>query len=131
MAYARIGTVTATNRRHLAEKVANLPEGYDIKAGPKSRSLDQNSLLHAMCGEIAKQVEYMGKKRTAIQWKALLISGHATATNLPAEIVPGIEGEWVNIRESSASMSVARMTSLIEYIHAWGAENGVQFHQNY
>ena len=131
MAYVRIGTITAINRRHLLDKVASLPEGYDIKAGPKGRSLAQNDLLHKLCGEIARQVPYMGKMRTGVQWKALLISAHATATGLPAEIVPGLEGEWVNIRESSASMSVARMTSLIEYIHAWAAENNVQFNDNY
>lgn len=28
-------------------------------------------------------------------------------------------------------MSVARMTSLIEYIHAWAAMNNVQFKQDY
>jgi len=26
---------------------------------------------------------------------------------------------------------VARMTSLIEYVHAWAAENNVQFNDNY
>lgn len=131
MAYTRIGTITATNRRHLAEKVASLPEGFDIKAGPKSRSLDQNALLHAMFGELAKKAKYMGRKLTAYQWKNLLISGHSIAVGLAPEIVPGIEGEFINLRESSASMTVARMTSLIEYVHAWAAENGVQFNQDY
>jgi hypothetical protein len=131
MAYTRIGTITPTNRRHLAEKVASLPEGYDIKVGPKGRSLDQNSKLHAMFGELEKKATYLGRKLTANQFKTLLISGHAVATGRDAEIIPGIEGEWVNIRESSAQMSVARMTSLIEYIHAWAAENGVQFKEDY
>jgi hypothetical protein len=131
MAYTRIGTITATNRRHLAEKVANLPDGYDIKAGPRNRTLDQNAMLHAMFGELAKKTRYMGRQLTLNQWKTLMISGHAMATGLGADVIPGVEGEFVNIRESSASMSVARMTSLIEYIHAWAAENNVQFNQNY
>jgi hypothetical protein len=130
MAYARIGTITASNRRHIAEKVANLPEGYDIKAGPKSRSLEQNAMLHAMFGELAKKARYMGRQLTLNQWKTLMISGHAMATGLGADVIPGIEGEFVNIRESSANMTVARMTSLIEYINAWAAQNGVQFNQN-
>jgi hypothetical protein len=131
MAYTRIGTITATNRQHLAEKVASLPEGHDIKAGPRTRSLDQNAKLHAMFGELEKKAKYLGRRLTAPQWKTLLISGHAVATHLGADMVPGIEGEFVNLRESSAQMSVARMTSLIEYIHAWAAENGVQFNENY
>ena len=131
MAYARIGTITATNRRHLAEKVANLPEGYDIKAAPRNRTLDQNAMLHAMFGELAKKTRYMGRQLTLNQWKTLMISGHAMATGLGADLIPGIEGEFVNIRESSAQMTVARMTSLIEYVHAWAAENNVRFNQTY
>lgn len=131
MAYARIGTITATNRRHLADKVAELPEGYDIKAGPKGRSLDQNAMLHAMFGELAKQGTYLGRRLTLNQWKTLMISGHAVATGLGADLIPGIEGEFVNIRESSAQMSVARMTSLIEYVHAWAAMNNVRMNEYY
>jgi hypothetical protein len=130
MAYILIGTVTATNRRHLAEKVANLPEGLGIKVGPPTRSLEQNAKLHAMFGELEKKAKYLGRRLTLNQWKTLMISGHAVATGLGADMVPGIEGEYVNIRESSAQMSVARMTSLIEYIHAWAAMNNVQFKQD-
>jgi hypothetical protein len=130
MAYILIGTVTATNRRHLAEKVANLPEGLGIKVGPPTRSLEQNAKLHAMFGELEKKAKYLGRRLTLNQWKTLMISGHAVATGLAAEVIPGIEGEWVNIRESSAQMTVARMTSLIEYIHAWAAMNNVQFKQD-
>lgn len=131
MTYARIGTITATNRRHLAEKVASLPEGYDIKAGPRARSLDQNAKLHAMFGELEKKATYLGRRLTLNQWKTLMISGHAVAVGIGADLIPGIEGEFVNVRESSAQMSVARMTSLIEYVHAWAALNKVKFNQDY
>jgi hypothetical protein len=131
MSDKRVFRITPTNRRHVAEQVANLPEGFVIKAGPPTRSLEQNAMLHAMFGELAKQGRYIGRQLTAQQWKTLMISGHAMATGLGADVIPGVEGEFVNIRESSASMSVARMTSLIEYIHAWAAENNVQFNQNY
>jgi hypothetical protein len=115
----------------VAEQIANLPEGYVIKAGPPTRSLEQNAKLHAMFGELAKKARYMERELTLNQWKTLMISGHAMATGLGADVIPGIEGEFVNIRESSAQMSVARMTSLIEYVHAWAAENNVQFNDNY
>jgi hypothetical protein len=42
------------------------------------------------------------------------------------EIVPGIEGEFVNIRESTAKMGVKRATSLIEYVLAFCASKGVE-----
>jgi hypothetical protein len=130
MSDKRVFRITATNRRHVAEQVANLPEGYVIKAGPPTRSLEQNAMLHAMFGELAKKARYMGRQLTLNQWKTLMISGHAMATGLGADVICGIEGEFVNIRESSANMTVARMTSLIEYINAWAAQNGVRFNQN-
>ena len=60
-----------------------------------------------------------GKPRSAAQWKVLLVSGHAVATKNEAEIVPGLEGEFVNLRESTALMSVKRSSSLIEYATAY------------
>jgi hypothetical protein len=131
MSEKRVYRITPTNRRHVAEQVSNLPDGYVIKAGPPTRSLEQNALLHVMFGELAKQGRYIGRQLTLNQWKTLMISGHAMATGLGADVIPGIEGEFVNIRESSAQMSVARMTSLIEYIHAWAAVNNVQFKHDY
>ena len=63
----------------------------------------------------------MGKPRTAKEWKVLLVSGHAVATKEETEVVPGLEGEFINIRESTALMSVRRGASLIEYSLAFCA----------
>ena len=73
----------------------------------------------------------MGRKLTMEQWKVLFISGHAIATNQKADVVPGLEGEFVNIRESSAQMSVSRMASLIEYVTAYGVAHGVKFNDRW
>ena len=97
----------------------------------ETRSLQQNKLFHAMCQDVANQVEFMGRKLTMEQWKVLFISGHAIATNQKADVVPGLEGEFVNIRESSAKMSVSRMASLIEYVTAYGVANGVRFNDRW
>lgn len=98
-----------------------------IRISDYKRNLDQNARFHAMLGDIARQVKWCGKQLRPEQWKVLLISGHAVATKQPADIVPGIEGEFVNIRESSAEMSVGRMASLIEYVMAWANGQGVRF----
>ena len=68
----------------------------------------------------------MGKPRTLEQWKVLLVSGHAVATKEGAELVPGIEGEFVNLRESTALMSKRRSASLIEYTLAFQAMHDVK-----
>jgi len=98
-----------------------------VSIGRPRRNLDQSAMFHAICGDFAKSgVEWFGKQRTLEEWKVLLISGHAIETGKGAEVVPGIEGELVSIRESTARMSKARASSLIEYCKATAAEMGVK-----
>lgn len=111
----------------LAKELIGSGKRLTLTLAEQTRSLEQNSLLHDLFTDAANQAEWMGKKRTAEEWKNLFISGHAMATKQGVEIVPGLEGEFLNIRESSAQMSVERMTSLIEYVIAWGTQNGVKF----
>lgn len=113
-------------RAVIVDAVMNAPIGHVVKVEPETRRLIQNAKFHAICGDVAEQALFMGKKLKPEQWKVLFISGHAIATGLGAEIVPGLEGEFVNIRESSAQMSVKRMASVIEYSLAWCAGNGIR-----
>ena len=120
---------TAAVVRNLCAMLATLPVDADrpwvVEIKEMTRNLEQNAKFHALCGDFAEQATYMGRKLTLAQWKVLFISGHAIATGQGADVVPGIEGEFVNIRESSAQMSVKRMSSLIEYVIAYAAETGV------
>ena len=112
----------AQARNNAAKCVNEAPEGHMVTVTEANRNSDQNALFHAICSDIAKSgIEWAGKKRTADQWKVLLVSGHAVATKQGSEMVPGIEGEFVNVRESTALMSKARGSSLIEYAVAFAA----------
>ncbi len=116
----------AVARRNCAAFAMEAPDGYECVFKPAGRNLDQSAKFHAICGDVARQLDWIGKKRTPEQWKHLLISAHSIATKEPNEIVAGIEGEWLNIRESSANMSKTRMASLIEYCQAFCATNNVR-----
>ena len=97
-----------------------------VTVSEETRNSEQNAKFHAICTDLAKSpVEWMGKRRDAAAWKVLLVSGHAVATKQGAEVVPGLEGEFVNLRESTARMSKARASSLIEYALAFCAAHGV------
>jgi hypothetical protein len=116
-------------RRNAMKAVADAPEGFRVAIEPPKRTDGQNERFHAICGDIAKSgLAWAGKKRDSTEWKVLLVSGHATATKEGAEMVPGLEGEFVNIRESTALMSIRRGTSLIEYATAFAIANGVTLH---
>lgn len=92
----------------------------------ETRTTRQNRLLHAIFNDISRQAKWLGKPMTPAQWKLLFVSGHAVATGEGADVVPGLEGEFLNLRESTARMGKARMGSLIDYILAWCAEHGVE-----
>lgn len=98
-----------------------------VEVKPRTRSLDQNAKLHAMFADFARSgLKFGGKTRSLEEWKVILISGHSIATGGQGEVIAGIEGELICIRESSAGMTVSRMASLIEYVTAYATEKGVQ-----
>lgn len=103
------------------------PDGYVVEIKPPTRSLEQNAHFHALCSDLAKSdLEWDGKRRSAEEWKTLTVSGHAVATGIGAELTRGLEGELLNLRESTARMSVSRTSSLIEYVVAFCSAQGVE-----
>ena len=114
-------------RRRCQEAIWDAPEGHKVTLAEQTRTSDQNAKFHAMVSDIAKSGHvWLGKPRDAAQWKVLLVSGHAVATKEGSEIVPGLEGEFVNLRESTAAMSKKRGASLIEYTMAYCAMNDIK-----
>lgn len=108
----------------------NAPDGYVVTVGPPTRSNEQNAKLHALLNDLAASpLKWAGKRRSLDEWKVLMISAHAVATDNKGEVIPGVEGEFVAIRESSARMSVGRASSLIEYVLAFCVTNGVELHE--
>lgn len=99
----------------------------EVQVKPARRSSEQNAKFHAICSDLHRSgLLWGGKPRDEAAWKVLLVSGHAMATKEGVDIVPGIENEFVNLRESTALMSVARGSSLIEYSLAFCAASNVR-----
>jgi hypothetical protein len=114
---ARMGAIQA---------VQDAPDGYVVEIKEPTRKLSQNAKFHAILTDISRQAQYMGKKRSVEFWKGLFVSGWQIATGEKPEIVPGLEGEFINIRESTTTMSVIKLSSVMEYVISWAIDNGVQ-----
>lgn len=113
-------------RQNAIRALIALPDGHTATFAPPTRSGGQNDFFHSICSDIAKSgSEWAGKPRKPEEWKVLLVSGHTKATQGEVEFVPGLEGEFVNIRESTARMSVKRAASLLEYALAWCADHNI------
>lgn len=115
----------AIRRRALAE-IAAAPEGSRVEIKGPTRTLPQSSRMWAMLGDIAKQAEHCGRHYDAEAWKVIFLHALGRET----KFLPGLDGKtFVPYGQSSSDLSKAEMADLIEFIFAWGAQNGVVFHE--
>ena len=113
------------------EQFDTLPSGIPMlvsvsTAHRSQRSIEQNSLLWSLLGQLSRQVIWHGQKLSAEDWKCVMTAG------LKAQrVVPGVDGgTFVVIGQSTKEMTVAVMTDLIELIYAFGAQHAVIFREN-
>ena len=90
---------------------------------PVTRSLEQNAKMWACLTDISKQVNWYGNKLSPDDWKHVL-----SATLRKQKAVPGIDGGFVVVGLSTSQMTIAEMSEMIELAHAFGAQQGVTFH---
>ncbi|MTW38027.1 recombination protein NinB, partial [Streptococcus pneumoniae] len=91
---------------------------------PAKRTDAINARLHASIGDIAKQLDWAGKRRDIETWKRLLVAAWLRARGEALEILPAIDGRGVDIVFKRTSKLTQRETGeLCEYVYAWGAQN--------
>ena len=96
----------------------------DLTIKKEKRTSEQNRKLWAALGEIASQVEWYGEKLTAEDWKHIL-----SASLRKQRAVPGIDGGFVVLGLSTSKMTKEEMSELLELAIAFGAQQGVKFHE--
>ncbi len=111
-----------TARKRAIEAVTNAPAGARVKIEEPRRTLDQNAKLWPMLTDVAMQVPYHGEHRTPDEWKGLFM--HACGKEV--RFLPALDGKgFVPFGMRSSVLSKREFAELIEFIYAWGAENGV------
>jgi len=113
------------SRDYASKQVYNCPLGTRIEfKGPK-RSLPQNDRMWAMLTDIAKQ-KPGGREYPVAIWKCLMM--HACGREVI--FLPSLDkNSMVPIAYNSSELSKSEMSDLIEFMYAWGAENGVIFNE--
>jgi len=98
-----------------------------IDEAKPSRTLDQNALFHALCGDLAAQKQWAGQRIDTEGWKRLLVDAWARAENKsPGHIVPSLDGQSVvALGIQTRRLKVVEMAELIEFTYSYCAENGV------
>lgn len=117
-----------TARRLAAECVMQAPEGYVVTVAEPTRSSEQNAKLHAALSDIAQQIAWQGERMDVEDWKRLITAAWARAERQPVKLMPAIDGQGFDVLYRRTSrMGKAEMVSLIEYVLAWGTEQGVRW----
>ena len=90
------------------------------------RTIEQNSMLHGICGEIAKQRQWAGQRIDADGWKRLLVDAWLKESNKARSmVVPSLDGQSVvTLGKQTSKMTVEELSELIEFAAAWAAMNG-------
>ena len=105
--------------------VNSAPLGTRVEFKALKRSLPQNDLMWAMLTDIAQQKEHFGRKYSPDIWKLLFMDG----LGREVKFIPALDGSTVvPMNQSSSDLSREEMGALIDFIDAWGAQNGVMFH---
>ena len=110
------------------QAVRHAPRDYVVEIKEPTRSLEQNKKLHAMLTDISEQKEWAGAFRNVTVWKRLMVAAWLRANNEHVQVLPAIDGNGVDIiYEHTSKMTIAHISSLIEYLSWWGADNGIKF----
>lgn len=118
----------ATARRLAAECVMQAPEGFIVTVQEPTRTLDQNAALHAALTDIARQIEWHGERMDVEDWKRLMCAAWARAERQSVTMVPALDGQGFDVLYRRTSrMTKKEVSSLLDYLHAWGTEQGVRW----
>lgn len=93
----------------------------ELNVRPARRSTAQNSRLWAMLNDVARDVEWYGRKLTPEEWKHVF-----SAALSKQDIVPNLDGTgFVVLGKSTSAMSVREVCDLIDLIDAFGSQHAV------
>lgn len=93
-----------------------------VRIGRERRNLEQNAMLWAMLSDVSAQHQWYGQTLSAEDWKNIF-----SAAVLNQRTVPGIDGGIVVLGQSTSKMTKGQFSEMIEYISAWGADNGIRW----
>lgn len=117
---------TMADRNKAREWITKAPPGTRVEFKRVKRTLPQNDRMWAMLTDIADQKEHMGMKLNTEVWKSIF---YDAALNIKTTYVPTLDGQSViPLGYRTSELSKEEMSDLLECMMAWGAENGVIFH---
>jgi len=116
--------INATRERARVKHWCDIaPAGTVVVFKKPGRTIPQNSRMWAMLTDVSQQAEHNGQRYSPDQWKQLFM--HACGHE--AHFMSGLNGEPFPAGFRSTKLSKEQMTELMDFIDAWGTQNGVRW----
>jgi len=109
------------------------PDGTNVRFSEPVKKREQEEKYHAMIGDIARQIEHLGRKWDSDDMKRLLVDDFAEEMRLAGtplhhdgRVTPSLDGRRiVQLGIQTRDFRVKEASQFIEYLFAQGAQYGV------
>lgn len=136
------------NKPYLFAKITELDftKDYYVKIDEyDKRTISQNSKIHAMLGDIAKQSKHLNQVLSADDWKRLCVSQFRTdciQNDVPKlsdywkrnefKLMPSLDGQTlVALGNQTRDFPIYVMSGFVEWLLYYGAENNINWSDTY
>ena len=125
--------VHETARKLAAAQCLIAPDGFHVWITEPKKKRIQEEKYHAMIGDIAKQIEHIGRKWDSDDMKRLLVDDFAEEMRLAGtplhhdgRVTPSLDGRRiVQLGIQTRDFYVKEASAFIEYLYAQGSQYGV------
>ena len=93
-----------------------------LEVRTETRSTQSNAMMWSILTDLSRQVIWHGQKLAPSDWKTM-----ATAALKRQRVVPGLDGGFVVLGDSTSKMTVGEMSELIEFLYALGSQHEVRW----
>jgi hypothetical protein len=118
----RIALTSPHQRGRAAKLIWQAPDGFVCDVREPKRTLEQNDKLWAMLTDIS-HAKPLGRRHTPDDWKAIAMN----ACGWECQFCEGLDGRPFPIGFRSSQLTKSQMSTLIEWLQAFGDEHGVKW----
>ena len=113
---------SAFARQRAKDLIDKAPAGFVAEVREPKRTTDQNARLWAMLSDVSVS-KPMGRRHTPEEWKCIFMA----ACGWEVLFLEGLDGRPFPQGFRSSQLTKSQMTTLQDFIEAWGSENGVKW----
>lgn len=109
-------------RQRAKALIDKAPDGYVCEVREQRRSVDQNDYFWELLGDISR-ARPLGRRHTPDDWKAIAMN----ACGWECQFCEGLDGRPFPLGFRSSKLTKSQMSTLIEWLIAFGSEYGVKW----